>query len=813
MAAISPEAITAIHAEEIDFSLDADLHAGNSAGDDYDFDLGGIEGKDADGQADEQSENSLLENGANLPSEMPTAALTNIEMDNDVDEIGYEDEGDNAAALEPPQKAYDIAEEQSTENTETSKHAEDGDEIGYEEVEPTSVTHDDVRAPINDEEHTDPQQAEQGGNNDHIDFEFEVEGDENKGYEHGESGEEDEEEGKRAPEIDDYDHESSMQQRSSVQGTEEDENEEAGETDEEEEDDDEEEEAKLERDENYHRQTAKSDHDESDETGPHYDDEDDENDENDENEEDDFDEDEDSVSPSGSWHAGFDRLQNFYPKSTFDVMVTWGDQVCPLFKAPNDDDPDSFYLEDPEALNYPLSKFLQRIRGSIASWVNGGDEVFIRVDDLGLEFGETTTEALLNQVTFLNLLALHNTLIKNDDSTALKSVHITLGTRPNCLLRLKELVNGAGSGKGLSMFQQAQASLDISSDDSSENEAGTNESSPEDELEDMIEEDEGGALISDTDAVDAADVDMAGSLDDTVGSESALQETVGERIDPPTHSPVHENQEATDNDGAVFGTEQDEIDFTEFTNEEDEGTDGVLLGSVGASDPTMTEAPKEERSLVDHGNELSGDLSADAEIAGHDDELDFLEDIRGTNGNLGEEQNDQEGIRPNPVSGPQTTDNQQQDNDDDFLDLHGDIADNTVSTEALEASGSKETTTNNADSSVDTSATATLDNDEIDYEDGHATGPGFESKDDAQAAVGQHLGQPGAEDAPVAEAVAGAGVDEIDWDDGDKNGALSGKEANLALASSKRTREADEHDDLLDGSPDFKRHRTGNSPL
>lgn len=81
-------------------------------------------------------------------------------------------------------------------------------------------------------------------------------------------------------------------------------------------------------------------------------------------------------------------------------------------------------------------------------------------------------------MTFYNLIALHNSLLKNDDPTALQVLHLTLTTRPNCTLRLKSLVQAASNGKGLSVVQvpssldQSQAgdnddNVDISGDISS----------------------------------------------------------------------------------------------------------------------------------------------------------------------------------------------------------------------------------------------------------------------------------------------------------------------------------------------------------
>ncbi len=57
-------------------------------------------------------------------------------------------------------------------------------------------------------------------------------------------------------------------------------------------------------------------------------------------------------------------------------------------------------------------------------------------------------------MSFNQLLALHNKLLRNEDPTASQGLSLVLTTRPSCTFRLKKLVQGANNGMGLSKFQE-----------------------------------------------------------------------------------------------------------------------------------------------------------------------------------------------------------------------------------------------------------------------------------------------------------------------------------------------------------------------
>jgi hypothetical protein len=374
-------------------------------------------------------------------------------------------------------------------------------------------------------------------------------------------------------------------------------------------------------------------------------------------------------------------------------------------------------------------------------------------------------------VTFHNLLALHNTLVKNDDSESTKGVHITLSTRSNCLLRLKDLVGGAGSGKGLSAFPSANSRMDESSDDSGEAEVESNDSSPDgEELDEMVEEDDDEEIEDDIeedaeDAEDAEDdVDMARSLneEESIASqtfaEAAVEEAVRSELDTPT---ANEDADAVE-----------EADFINYTNEvDDDNVDGVHLGPDGVADlPTPHADVGDEFEFANAEDNLIDGLAADEAKLDQVDDLDLLEDVNDAGDIVSH------GQESAAVEATSQEEQQQENHEDEFLDLSGDI-DNTVASAATLEAGNNEP-------SLDTSATATLDNDEIDYEDSHPNGAKTETTLDT-------------------------GADEIDWDVEIKNTAPADTSATSPTASGKRTREVDEASDaLLDdlpGEPPLKR--------
>ncbi|TLS27518.1 hypothetical protein PpBr36_05163 [Pyricularia pennisetigena] len=135
------------------------------------------------------------------------------------------------------------------------------------------------------------------------------------------------------------------------------------------------------------------------------------------------------------------------------VQVHYRGTSYALFQKSYEDEPESFFFSDMEALEFPLSQFLCSLREVVADVAND-DEVLIRIDELGLEFAETTDKKLLDKVTFHNIVDLYDRLVRADDPDSQHhTMHIFLVTRPNCQRRLEALLDGANVGEGLEAYR------------------------------------------------------------------------------------------------------------------------------------------------------------------------------------------------------------------------------------------------------------------------------------------------------------------------------------------------------------------------
>lgn len=135
------------------------------------------------------------------------------------------------------------------------------------------------------------------------------------------------------------------------------------------------------------------------------------------------------------------------------VRVSYGTAEFYLFAESPDADPDDYFFESTDVLDQPLSQFLPKLRQVVTEDLQASDELFVKVDGLGLEFGEATTKDFLEHTTFGQVLELYERLVKlDDDSSEAPELYIYLETRPSCLHRLTELTNNANEGKGLSQI-------------------------------------------------------------------------------------------------------------------------------------------------------------------------------------------------------------------------------------------------------------------------------------------------------------------------------------------------------------------------
>lgn len=151
------------------------------------------------------------------------------------------------------------------------------------------------------------------------------------------------------------------------------------------------------------------------------------------------------------------------------VTVFYLGQEYSMFAQSTDDDPDSYFLSEVDSIHQPLSQFLGNLREVVASELEAGQELGVRIDGLGLEFAESTAKEFLDQTTLAMIIDVNNKLTQQDGGSQHAELYILLSVQPNPLNRFKELVSGAEAGLGLSHFEQYyEPSGDASLDDDEE---------------------------------------------------------------------------------------------------------------------------------------------------------------------------------------------------------------------------------------------------------------------------------------------------------------------------------------------------------
>lgn len=136
------------------------------------------------------------------------------------------------------------------------------------------------------------------------------------------------------------------------------------------------------------------------------------------------------------------------------VTVSYRGQEYSMFAQAAEDDPDTYFLDDIDSLYQPLSKCLENLRQVISSEVEAGHELFVRIDGLGLEFGESTAKDFVDQTTLAQIIEVNDKLSQNDGGSQHAELYIFLSARSNPVQRFAELAKGAEEGHGLSYFEQ-----------------------------------------------------------------------------------------------------------------------------------------------------------------------------------------------------------------------------------------------------------------------------------------------------------------------------------------------------------------------
>ncbi|KAH9239114.1 hypothetical protein K456DRAFT_1238928 [Colletotrichum gloeosporioides 23] len=131
------------------------------------------------------------------------------------------------------------------------------------------------------------------------------------------------------------------------------------------------------------------------------------------------------------------------------VTVSYKGVEYPFFYNSPDSEGKECFFDDLSLLHCKMEGVLAGFRRELANELGPFDELVFQIDELGLEFAESTQPDLISDVTLGQVISVFDSLVKNQDADASKPLYALLVTRPNCKKRWLSLVDDAYNGKGL----------------------------------------------------------------------------------------------------------------------------------------------------------------------------------------------------------------------------------------------------------------------------------------------------------------------------------------------------------------------------
>ncbi|KAM0245008.1 hypothetical protein ACHAQJ_010672 [Trichoderma viride] len=107
------------------------------------------------------------------------------------------------------------------------------------------------------------------------------------------------------------------------------------------------------------------------------------------------------------------------------------------------------FFSDSSVLDLSMESVLVGFRAELENEIAAQDELVFQVDELGLEFAETTAQDSLATVTLRQVLEVFDLLVKNQDPDSSRTLYTYLFTRSNASKRFEFLAESATAGRGL----------------------------------------------------------------------------------------------------------------------------------------------------------------------------------------------------------------------------------------------------------------------------------------------------------------------------------------------------------------------------
>lgn len=107
------------------------------------------------------------------------------------------------------------------------------------------------------------------------------------------------------------------------------------------------------------------------------------------------------------------------------------------------------FFTDISILDDTMEALLSKFREELVNEIPHEDELVFQVDELGLEFAESSLRDSLSSVTMRQILEIFDLLVKNQDPDNSRALYTYLFTKPSTSRRLEFLIDSATAGKGL----------------------------------------------------------------------------------------------------------------------------------------------------------------------------------------------------------------------------------------------------------------------------------------------------------------------------------------------------------------------------
>lgn len=144
-----------------------------------------------------------------------------------------------------------------------------------------------------------------------------------------------------------------------------------------------------------------------------------------------------------------DDDQGELPTSCPDISVNYRNSEYPLIHGQSNADVQMGFFEDVTVLDLTVDNLLSRFRQELVDDIGPQDELVLQVDELGLEYAESTHREHLSGVTLRQLHEIFDQLAKNQDPDVTRTLYTNLLIRPHPAKRLELLIDEAFNGKGL----------------------------------------------------------------------------------------------------------------------------------------------------------------------------------------------------------------------------------------------------------------------------------------------------------------------------------------------------------------------------